>query len=71
VTIRERVCCESCILLGIDSLRHWNGGPEKDASEEVTIGGHTLCESHIIMGIDSLKADLEAFLSRVPKDNQA
>ena len=52
VTVRERICCESCILLGIDSLRHWEGEHEKDGSEQVTIGCHTLCESHIIMGID-------------------
>jgi hypothetical protein len=71
VTIKERVCCQSCILLGMDALRHWHGTLEKDGSPEIAIGGQVFCESHIIMGIDGLKADPEAFLSRIPKDNQA
>ena len=52
----------------MDALRHWHGTLEKDDSTPVEVNGQTFCESHIIRGVDTLKEDLEAFLSRIPKD---
>ena len=69
MTIKGRIFCQSCILLGMDALRHWHGTLEKDDSTPVEVNGQTFCESHIIRGVDTLKEDLEAFLSRIPKDN--
>ena len=47
---------------------HWHGTLQADGSPSVEVGGHTFCESHILKGIDTLKEDLEAFLSRIPKN---
>jgi hypothetical protein len=52
----------------MNALRHWHGTLEKDGSPSIEIGENTFCESHILKGVDTLKEDLEAFLSRIPKD---
>jgi hypothetical protein len=69
MTIKGRIFCQSCILLGMDALRHWHGTLEADDSPTMEIGENTFCESHILKGVDTLKEDLERFLSRIPKDN--
>jgi hypothetical protein len=69
IAIKGRIFCYSCILLGMDALRHWHGTLDKDDSTPVQIGEHTFCESHILKGVDTLKEDLEAFLSRIPKES--
>ena len=69
ITIKGRIFCRKCILLGMDALRHWHGTLDEDESDVIQIGEQTFCESHIIMGLDTLKADLEAFMRSMPKDN--
>jgi hypothetical protein len=68
ITIKGRMFSQPCILLGMNALRHWHGTLEKDDSPSIEIGENTFCESHILKGVDTLKEDLEAFLSRIPKD---
>jgi hypothetical protein len=69
IAIKGRIFCKSCVLLGMEALRHWHGTLEEDDSEIIQIGEHALCESHVIMGLDTLKADMEAFMRSMPKDN--
>jgi len=69
ITVRGRIFCRSCILLGMDALRHWHGTLEEDDSDIIQIGGHTYREAHVIMGLDTLKADMEAFMRSMPKDD--
>ena len=68
MSVRGRIFCQSCILLGMDALRHWHGTLEEDDSPSIEIGGNTFCESHILKGVDTLKEDLQRFLSRISKD---
>ena len=70
ITIRGRTFCQSCILLGLNALRHWHGVLENDDSPCIEIEGNTFCESHILKGVDTLKEDLEAFLSRIPNEHR-
>jgi len=68
ITIKGRIFCRKCILLGMDALRHWHGTLDEDESDVIQIGEQTFCESHVIMGLDTLKADMEAFMRSMPKD---
>jgi hypothetical protein len=68
MTIQGRIVCQSCILLGMNALKHWHGTLEKDDSPSIEIGEDTFCESHVLKGVDTLKEDLERFLSSIPKD---
>jgi len=70
MTIKGRIVCQSCILLGMNALKHWHGTLEEDDSTPIQIGENTFCESHILKGVDTLKEDLEIFLSRIPQDQQ-
>jgi hypothetical protein len=38
ITVRGRIFCRNCILLGMDALRHWQGTLEEDDSEVIRIG---------------------------------
>jgi hypothetical protein len=69
ITIKGRIFCRSCILLGMEALRHWHGTLEEDDSDVIQIGEHTFREAHVIMGLDTLKADMEAFMRSMPKDD--